>query len=108
VAIALTAALGVFFVMTRTFEQLADTFVLTMWPFYALSVAAIYRLRRTRPDLERPYRAIGYPVLPALFILGAVYLVLNALVNEPLWTSVTFGIVLLGAPVYFVLFRKKV
>jgi amino acid transporter len=108
VAIALTAALGVFFVMTRTFEQLADTFVLTMWPFYALSVAAIYRLRRTRPDLERPYRAIGYPVLPALFILGAVYLVLNALYNEPVWTSVTFGIVLLGAPVYFLLFRKKV
>jgi amino acid transporter len=106
VAIILTAALGVFFVLTRTFEQLADTFVLTMWPFYALSVAAIYRLRRTRPDLERPYRAIGYPVLPGLFILGAVYLVGNALINEPLWTSVTFGIVLLGIPVYYVMFRR--
>jgi APA family basic amino acid/polyamine antiporter len=106
VAIVLTAGLGVFFVLTRTFEQLADTFVLTMWPFYALSVAALYRLRRSRPNLERPYRVIGYPFVPALFILGAIYLITNALLTEPLWTSVTFGIVLLGIPVYLVLFRK--
>jgi amino acid transporter len=107
VAIILTAVLGVFFVLTRTFEQLADTFVLTMWPFYALSVAAVYRLRRIQPDLERPYRVLGYPFVPALFILGAVYLIVNALVTDPLWTSVTFGIVLLGIPVYFALFRGK-
>jgi amino acid transporter len=106
VAIILTAVLGVYFVLTRTFEQLADTFVLTMWPFYALSVAAVYRLRRVRPDLERPYRVIGYPFVPAIFILGAVYLIVNALVTDPLWTSVTFGIVLLGIPVYLVMFRK--
>jgi APA family basic amino acid/polyamine antiporter len=77
-----------------------------MWPFYALSVAAVYRLRRSRPDLERPYRVIGYPFVPALFILGAIYLITNALLTDPLWTSVTFGIVLLGIPVYFVMFRK--
>jgi amino acid transporter len=106
VAIGIAAALGAAFVLTQTFEQLADTFVLTMWPFYALSVAAIYRLRRTRPDLPRPYKVIGYPVVPALFILGAIYLVGNAIWHEPLWTSVTFGIVLAGAPVYWVMFRK--
>ena len=106
VAILLTAGLGVFFVLTRTFEQLSDTFVLTMWPFYALSAAAVYRLRRTRPDLERPYRVTGYPFVPAVFILGAVYLVGNALWTDPLWTSVTFGIVLLGIPVYYALFRR--
>ena len=107
VAITLNAALGVFFVLTRTFEQLADTFVLTMWPFYALSVAAIYRLRVTRPDLNRPYKAFGYPVVPAVFILGAIYLVGNALINEPLWTAVTFGIVLLGVPVFLLMFRRQ-
>jgi APA family basic amino acid/polyamine antiporter len=107
VAIILTALLGVYFVLTRTFEQLADTFVLTMWPFYALSVAAVYRLRRSRPDLERPYRVIGYPFVPALFILGAIYLITNALLTDPLWTSVTFGIVLLGIPVYLAMFRKR-
>jgi basic amino acid/polyamine antiporter, APA family len=106
VAILLTAALGVFFVLTRTFEQLADTFVLTMWPFYGLSVAAVYRLRRLRPDLARPYRVSGYPVVPALFIAGATYLIVNALITEPLWTSVTFAIVLAGIPVYLIFFRS--
>jgi amino acid transporter len=107
VAISLAAALGVLFVLTRTFEQLADTFVLSIWPFYGLAIAGLYRLRRTRPDLPRPYRVPGYPVLPALFILAVMYLVANALIAEPLWTALTFGIVLAGIPVYLVFFRDR-
>ena len=106
VAISLAGALGVAFVLTRTFEQLADTFVLSIWPFYGLAVAGLYRLRR-RPDLPRPYKVPGYPVLPAVFIAGVVYLVGNALVTDPLWTSVTFAIVLAGIPVYYVFFASK-
>ncbi len=105
VAILLAGGLGVAFVLTRTFEQLADTFVLSIWPFYALGVAAIYRLRRRRPDLARPYKVPGYPVLPAVFIAGVIYLVTNALIADPVWTSVTFAIVLAGVPVYYAAFR---
>jgi amino acid transporter len=108
VAIALAALLGIAFVLTRTFEQLADTFVLSIWPFYGLAIAGLYRLRRTRPDLPRPYKVPGYPLLPAVFVAGVVYLVGNALIADPLWTSVTFAIVLAGGPVYFALFRSKV
>ena len=54
VAISLACVLGVAMVMTQTFEQLTDTFVLAMWPFYALSVGAIYTLRKTQPNLNRP------------------------------------------------------
>jgi amino acid transporter len=108
VAISLAAVLGVAFVLTRTFEQLADTFVLSIWPFYGIAIAGLYRLRRTRPELPRPYKVPGYPVLPAVFIAGVVYLVGNALVSDPLWTAVTFGIVLAGGPVYYVFFRSKV
>ena len=68
VAILLAAVLGMVLVMSRSFEALTDTFVLAIWPFYALSVAALYRLRRLRPDLPRPYRVVGYPVVPAVFI----------------------------------------
>ena len=106
VAISLAAALGVVFVLTRTFEQLADTFVLSIWPFYGLAVAGIYRLRR-RPELPRPFKVPGYPVLPAVFIAGVVYLVGNALLTDPKWTSVTFAIVLAGIPVYYVFFATK-
>src|SRR5207253_3648356 len=77
VAILLAAVLGMALVMSRSFERLTDTFVLAIWPFYALGVAAIYRLRRDRPDLARPYRAIGYPVVPAIFVIAVAGFVLN-------------------------------
>lgn len=105
-AIALAALLGVAFVLTRTFEQLSDTFVLSIWPFYGLAVAGLYRLRR-RTDVSRPYEVPGYPVLPAVFIAGVAYLVGNALVTDPVWTSITFAIVLAGIPVYYVFFATK-
>jgi APA family basic amino acid/polyamine antiporter len=108
VAIGLACVLGIAMVMTQTFEQLTDTFVLAMWPFYGLSVAAIYRLRRSQPHLNRPYKVIGYPVVPAVFIAAAFYLVINALVTDPVWTSITFAVVLMGLPVYWLWFRPRV
>ena len=106
VAIALATVLGVLLVLTRTFEQLADTFVLSIWPFYGLAIAGLYRLRRLRPELPRPYKVPGYPVVPAVFVAAVVYLVGNALIADPLWTSVTFAIVLTGIPVYYAAFRR--
>ena len=105
VAIGLAGVLGMAMVMTQTFEQLTDTFVLAIWPFYGLSVAAIYRLRVLRPDMARPYKAVGYPVLPALFVAGVIYLITNALITDPFWTSIVFAIVLAGLPVYYAFFR---
>jgi amino acid transporter len=107
VAITLAAVLGVIFVLTRTFEQLADTFVLSIWPFYGIAVAGLYRLRRTRADRSRPYSVPGYPLVPAIFIGGVLYLVGSAIVADPLWTGVTFAIVLAGIPLYFLLFTKR-
>jgi basic amino acid/polyamine antiporter, APA family len=106
IAISLACVLGVAMVMTQTFEQLTDTFVLAMWPFYALSVAAIYTLRKSQPNLQRPYKVVGYPIVPAVFIAAAIYLVVNALITDPKWTSITFAVVLLGLPVYYVWFAK--
>jgi APA family basic amino acid/polyamine antiporter len=107
VAISLAMVLGVAMVMTQTFEQLTDTFVLAMWPFYALSVAAIYTLRKKQPNLNRPYKVVGYPFVPAVFIAAAIYLVVNALITDPKWTSITFAVVLLGLPVYYLFFRTS-
>ena len=107
VAITLATALGVLFVLTRTFEQLADTFVLSIWPFYGLAIAGIYRLRRLRPDLPRPYKVPGYPFVPAIFVAAVIYLVGNALIADPVWTGVTFAIVLAGVPVYLAAFATK-
>ena len=79
--------LGIALVMSRSFEALTETFVLAIWPFYALGIAAIYRLRRLRPDMPRPYQAIGYPVVPAIFIVSVAAFVLNALIHDPISTG---------------------
>jgi len=107
IAILLAAALGMILVLSRSFEALTDTFVLAIWPFYALGVAAIYRLRRHRPDLPRPYRAIGYPIVPAIFIVAVVAFVANAIVVEPVSTGITIALIFAGVPVYLVAFGKK-
>jgi amino acid transporter len=107
VAIWLATALGVIYVLLNDFQQLADKFILGIWPFYALAVAGVYVLRRARPDLPRPYRTIGYPVVPALFLLASVGMVVNALITDPVNTGITFGIIGAGVPVYF-LWRKSV
>ena len=100
-AIGLATVLGVVYVLLNDFQQLADKFILGIWPFYALAVAAVFVLRRTRPELERPYRTWGYPVVPLLFLLASLGMVVNALVTDPVNTGVTFGIILAGVPVYY-------
>jgi APA family basic amino acid/polyamine antiporter len=101
VAIALATVLGAAYVLENDFAQLADKFVLGIWPFYALTVAAVFVLRRTRPDLVRPYRVWGYPVVPAVFLLASVLMVANALISDPHNTGITFLIILAGVPVYW-------
>jgi amino acid transporter len=102
VAIALTAALGIVFVLVRTFEQLADAFVTAIVPFYALGVASIFVLRR-RPDYSPSFRVPGYPVVPALFVLATAYLLINAIVDpSSRWATVAvLGTILVGIPVYY-------
>jgi APA family basic amino acid/polyamine antiporter len=101
VAIVLTAALGVFYVSLRTFEQLADTFVLAIWPFYALGAAAIFVLRR-RPNVERPVRVWGYPLPPLLFLLSALLILGNAFVTDAGGAALAFGVILAGIPAYWI------
>jgi basic amino acid/polyamine antiporter, APA family len=69
--------------------------------FYILTIAGIFRLRQTRPDADRPYRAFGYPVVPALYIAGAAAILLVLFVYRPATTWPGLAIVLLGVPVYF-------
>jgi amino acid transporter len=101
VAIGLTTTLGVVYVLLNDFQQLADKFILGIWPFYALAVGAVFVLRRRKPDLVRPYRTWGYPVVPLLFLAASLGIILNALWTDPVNTGITFGIILVGVPVYF-------
>lgn len=100
-AIVLTALLGIGFVLLRTFEQLADAFILGIWPFYALAAAAVFVLRRRLPDARRPVRTWGYPVVPILFLCAAAFLLVNALLTDRS-SLIPFGVIAAGIPVYWV------
>ena len=108
VAIGIVMVLGVVFVLSRSFEQLADIFVTAIIPFYALAVAAVYVLRK-RADYDPSFRTPGYPVVPALFILSVIYLLANALIDESSrWgTAAVMGVTLLGVPVYLLTVGRK-
>jgi amino acid transporter len=100
VAIWLATVLGVVYVLLNDFQQLAEKFILGIWPFYAIAVAAVFVLRRKRPELPRPYRTWGYPMVPLLFLVASLGMVLNALWTDPVDTGFTFAIILIGIPVY--------
>jgi APA family basic amino acid/polyamine antiporter len=95
------AAVALVCVWWRTFEQLAASFVLGIWPFLALAAAGVLVLRLTRPSLERPYRVPAYPVVPLIFIAGTAWIVGSALIAQPATTLAGIGLTLLGAPVYW-------
>jgi APA family basic amino acid/polyamine antiporter len=101
VAVAVLVVLTALNASVRTFEQLAEAFVLLLYPFLALTVAAVFVLRRARPDLPRPYRTAGYPLVPAIFLVGTVAMMVNALVERPRATLLGAAIVAAGVPVYF-------
>jgi len=108
VAITLAAALGAVFVLTRSFEQLADAFVTAFLPFYALAVAAIFRLRG-RPGYNPSFRVPLYPVVPLLFVASVVYLLANGFVNpQSRWMTVSvFAVLLAGVPVYYLTVGRR-
>jgi amino acid transporter len=108
VAILLTAALGATFVLTRTFEQLADAFVTAFLPFYFFAVASIFRLRG-RPDYQPTFRCPGYPVVPLVFMAAVLYLLGNALIqpSSRLSTLAVFGVCLTGVPVYYLTVGRR-
>ena len=88
------------------YGNLLDYVISAALIFYILTIAGIFRLRATRPDAERPYRAVGYPVVPALYIAGAATILLVLFAYRPATTWPGLVIVLLGVPVYYA-WRKK-
>ena len=94
--------------ISGSYGQLLDYIICTELVFYILTILCLFVLRATRPDAERPYRAIGYPVLPAIYILMAAWICIVLLRYKPQYTWPGLVIVLLGIPVFAVWSRKAV
>jgi basic amino acid/polyamine antiporter, APA family len=88
------------------YGNLLDYVISAALIFYILTIAGIFRLRQTRPQADRPYRAFGYPLIPALYILGAATILLVLFAYRPATTWPGLVIVLLGVPVYLAWRRR--
>ena len=86
----------------NVYTQLLEYIISTELVFYALMVGAVIVLRRTRPTADRPYRAIGYPVTPLIYISMALLLIVDLAYLAPTTSGMGFLLVLLGIPVYLV------
>jgi APA family basic amino acid/polyamine antiporter len=116
-ALMMQGAWAAFLVLVRTYDpstgafgnlysNLLDYVVSADLLFYILTIAAVFRLRRLRPEAERPYRTWGYPVVPALYILSAAVILAILFVYRPATTFPGLVIVLIGVPIYFA-FRRS-
>jgi APA family basic amino acid/polyamine antiporter len=88
--------------LSGQYGDLLDYVIFAVLVFYVLTIVGLFVLRRTRPDAPRPYRAFGYPVLPALYIVMATWICGVLLRYKPQYTWPGLGLVLLGVPVYLV------
>jgi APA family basic amino acid/polyamine antiporter len=93
--------------ISGSYGQLLDYIVFAVLVFYILTIGALFVLRRTHPDAARPYRAIGYPILPAIYILMALFIDVVLLRYKPQYTWPGLIIVLLGIPVYYLWNRNQ-
>jgi basic amino acid/polyamine antiporter, APA family len=86
--------------LSGSYEQLFTYVMFASILFMVAGGAAVFVLRRTRPDWPRPYRAVGYPLVPALFVLGSIAFVLNTLMERPVEALIGLALLALGLPVY--------
>jgi APA family basic amino acid/polyamine antiporter len=95
--------------LSGKYGDLLDMIAFVVVLFYALTIIGIFILRKKRPDIERPYKAFGYPVLPAIYVLLAAVFCIFLIRMKPIYAGIGLGIVLLGIPLYYIAVasRKK-
>jgi APA family basic amino acid/polyamine antiporter len=86
--------------LSGTFEDLTSLFIFSTWIFYGLAVVSMMRMRRTEPNLPRPYRTWGYPVVPLLFVFGAIALTISLWIARPIRSSLGLMLILFGLVFY--------
>lgn len=93
--------------LSGSFDKLTDYAMFAAWIFYGLGTASVFIFRKRLPDTPRPYRTLGYPVVPVLFILVTIYLILNTIWTAPLQSLIGLGLIALGLPLYVYWSRKS-
>jgi APA family basic amino acid/polyamine antiporter len=104
-AIVIQGIWSVLLCLSGTYGNLLDYVIFAVLIFFTLTILAIFILRIKRPDIPRPYKAFGYPVIPSIYILTTITIMVILLIYKPDYTFPGLGIVILGIPVFY-LWRK--
>lgn len=99
-SILLISMLACIYALTGQFNLLSDLTIFAVWVFYVLTFIGVIILRKTKPDLYRPYKVPGYPVIPIIAILGGTFVVINQLITAPLISLGGIIITIIGLPIY--------
>ena len=95
------SAWSMLLVLSGRYDQLFTYVIFASWILYGMATASVLVLRRNRPDMERPYRTLGYPIVPVLFVLVAVLLIFNTLRESPRESIMGLALIAAGLPFYF-------
>jgi APA family basic amino acid/polyamine antiporter len=106
-SIMVQASVSIMLALSGTFDQLTDYVVFSAWIFYAMVTSVVFRMRKLRPDVKRDYKTIGYPVLPAIFIVVGVLLLINTIYTSPKSTMIGLAFILSGIPVFYYFKKTK-
>jgi len=106
-AIAIQGIWSILLCLSGTYSNLLDYVIFAVLLFFALTIFAIFILRKKRPDFPRPYKAFGYPVIPFVYILAITAIMIILLIFKPDYTFPGLAIVLLGIPVFFIWDRSR-
>ncbi len=87
--------------LSGSYDTLTDYVIFANWIFFGLVIASVFIIRRRRPEVERVFRAWGYPLVPVLFLLTTAWLLIMTLITSPVRSLIGIGLVLLGLPVYY-------
>jgi APA family basic amino acid/polyamine antiporter len=101
VSILALSAWAALLTLSGKYDDLFNLVIFASWILYAMTAAAVLVLRKKRPDLPRPYRTAGYPVVPALFVLAAMVLIVATAVQRPRESVMGIGVIVVGLPFYF-------
>ena len=99
-AIVAQAAWGSVLALSGSYDLLTDSVIFAAWLFYGLSAGSLFVFRKKMPNASRPYRAFGYPLVPAAFILVTIWLIVNTFVATPRLALTGVGVMAAGLPFY--------
>jgi basic amino acid/polyamine antiporter, APA family len=106
-AIIAQSAWGCVLALSGTFDQISTYVMFALWLFFGVTVSAVFVLRGKMPGAERPYKTLGYPLVPLLFILVAAWLVVNTVMTNPVESGIGLALIALGLPFYFYFKRRQ-